>query len=65
MGINMFYWIQTLALCFCSGSKHVVCMKFEIKTFKMVQIQDPLLQANSLFLESTDIEHQIFGCGDA
>ena len=20
-GLNMFYWIQTFALCFCSGSK--------------------------------------------
>ena len=26
-GLNMFYWIQTLALSFCSGSKHLVCMK--------------------------------------
>ena len=26
-GLNMFYWIQTLALSFCSGSNHLVCMK--------------------------------------
>ena len=25
--LNMFYWIQTLALSFCSGSKHLVRMK--------------------------------------
>ena len=25
-GLNMFYWIQTLALGFCSGSKHLVRM---------------------------------------
>ena len=24
--LNMIYWIQTLALCFCSGSKHLVRM---------------------------------------
>ena len=24
---NMFYWIKNLDLCFCSGPKHLVCMK--------------------------------------
>ena len=26
-GLNIFYWIQTLALSFCIGSKHSVRMK--------------------------------------
>ena len=26
-GLNMFYWIQTLALSFCSSSKHLLRMK--------------------------------------
>ena len=26
-GLHMFYWIQTHALSFCSGSKHLVRMK--------------------------------------
>ena len=26
-GFDQFYWIQTLALRFCSGSKHLVHMK--------------------------------------
>ena len=26
-GLSMFNWIQTLALYFCSGLKHLICMK--------------------------------------
>ena len=29
-GLNMFYWIQTLALSFCSGSKHLVRMNVSL-----------------------------------